>query len=71
MIDQTDGRAYLSYVLEKIESRLASIDESLVKGQKEIEDMHDYYWENYTEMDEYGYENYDNQQALLASDQCQ
>ena len=41
MIDQTDGRAYLSYVLEKIESRLASIDESLVKGQKEIEDMHD------------------------------
>lgn len=65
MIDQTDGRAYLSYVLEKIESRLASIDESLVKGQKEIEDMHDYYWENYTEMDEYGYENYDNQQALL------
>ena len=22
-------------------------------------------WENYTEMDEYGYENYDNQQALL------
>ena len=27
--------------------------------------MHDYYWENYTEMDEYGYENYDNQQALL------
>ncbi len=27
--------------------------------------MHEYYWENYTEMDEYGYENYDNQQALL------
>lgn len=26
--------------------------------------MNDYYWENYTEMDEYGYENYDNQQAL-------
>ena len=27
--------------------------------------MNEYYWENYTEMDEYGYENYDNQQALL------
>ena len=27
--------------------------------------MHEYYWENYTEMDEYGYENYDNQQALF------
>ena len=24
-----------------------------------------YYWENYTEMDQYGYEDYDNQQALL------
>ena len=27
--------------------------------------MHDYYWQNYTEMDQYGYEDYDNQQALL------
>ncbi|MFR6617902.1 MAG: HelD family protein [Blautia massiliensis (ex Durand et al. 2017)] len=34
-------------------------------GQKEIEGMHEYYWENYTEMDQYGYENFDNQQALL------
>ena len=28
--------------------------------------MHEYYWENYTEMDQYGYEDYDNQQALLS-----
>ena len=27
--------------------------------------MHAYYWENYTEMDQYGYEDYDNQQELL------
>ena len=27
--------------------------------------MHEYYWENYTEMDQYGYENFDNQQALF------
>lgn len=27
--------------------------------------MHEYYWENYTEMDQYGYEDYDNQQALF------
>ncbi len=33
--------------------------------------MHEYYWENYTEMDQYGYENYDNQQALLAPGQRQ
>ena len=34
-------------------------------GKREVEAMHEYYWENYTEMDEYGYENFDNQQALL------
>ena len=27
--------------------------------------MHEYYWENYAEMDQYGYEDYDNRQALL------
>ena len=26
--------------------------------------MNEYYWDNYTEMDQYGYEDYDNQQAL-------
>lgn len=41
------------------------MEEGIEKGQKEIENMHTYYWENYTEMDEYGYENYDNQQALF------
>ena len=33
--------------------------------QKDIAGMNEYYWENYTEMDQYGYENFDNQQALL------
>ena len=27
--------------------------------------MNDYYWDNYTEMDQYGYEDFDNQRALL------
>ena len=44
---------------------MAEIQKDLNQGLKEIENMHEYYWENYTEMDEYGYENYDNQQALL------
>ena len=65
MINQTDGNAYLAYVSEKIKNRLLALKETLLHGQQEIYDMHDYYWENYTEMDEYGYENYDNQQALL------
>lgn len=57
---------YLNYVLEKINSRIQEINEKLAEGAKEVENMHDYYWENHTEMDEYGYENYDNSQALLS-----
>ncbi len=57
---------YLDFVLDKIERRIEKIEHTLREGEREIEQMHDYYWENYTEMDQYGYENYDNQQALLS-----
>ena len=60
-----NGREYLQHVLKCLCTRLAQIDQAILEGEKEIEDMHEYYWENYTEMDEYGYENYDNQQALF------
>lgn len=56
---------FLREVSEKLQIRIQQIDQSLEEGQKEIENMNDYYWESYTEMDQYGYENYDNQQALL------
>ena len=62
---QYDGALFLADVTEKIKTRLEEIDRSLAEGQQEIENMHEYYWENYTEMDQYGYEDYDNQQALL------
>lgn len=60
-----NGRTYLDMVLGKLKARIEEIDASIEEGQKEIEGMHEYYWENYTEMDQYGYENFDNQQALL------
>ena len=60
-----NGREYLSHVTESLKHRITQLDESIEAGQKEIEGMHEYYWENYTEMDQYGYENFDNQQALL------
>lgn len=60
-----DGTIFLKDVTEKIKRRLEEVKQSLDEGQKEIENMHEYYWENYTEMDQYGYEDYDNQQALL------
>ena len=60
-----NGREYLGYVLECLERRLTEVGKTLEAGAKEIEDMHDYYWENYNEMDQYGYEEFDNRQALL------
>ena len=60
-----NGREYLQYVLKCLNVRLAQADAAILEGEKEIEDMHEYYWENYTEMDQYGYEDYDNQQALF------
>ena len=64
-IDNRDGEAFLTFVTDKLKTRIAHISESILEGQKDIEGMHEYYWENYTEMDQYGYENFDNQQALL------
>lgn len=61
----TESRKYLERVLDSLHRRIAEIDASIAEGEKEIENMHEYYWENYTEMDQYGYENFDNQQALL------
>ena len=60
-----NGREYLQYVLKCLNDRLAQADAAILEGEKEIEDMHEYYWENYTEMDQYGYEDYDNQQSLF------
>lgn len=61
----SDGAQFLKEVTVKIQNRLDEIAYDLNEGKKEIENMHEYYWENYTEMDQYGYEEYDNRQALL------
>ena len=61
-----DGTLFLEDIEEKLKNRLVQLKKELDEGQKEIENMHEYYWENYTEMDQYGYEDYDNQQALLS-----
>ncbi len=61
----SESERYLARVLEGLHKRIEEIEEAIAEGQKEIESMHEYYWENYTEMDQYGYENFDNQQALL------
>ena len=61
----SEGTVFLKSVTEKLKHKIEEVNVSISQGQKEIEGMHEYYWENYTEMDQYGYENFDNQQALL------
>ena len=46
----SDGKKYLEMVTEKLEKRILEIRQSISEGQKEIEGMHEYYWENYTEI---------------------
>lgn len=59
------GFEFLTYVTEKLKSRIHELGGLIQDVQKDIESMNEYYWQNYTEMDQYGYENYDNRQALL------
>lgn len=62
----TRGTEFLNEVTEKLREKIREIGETIQTVRKDIEGMNEYYWENYTEMDQYGYENFDNQQALLA-----
>ena len=50
MTNMENGRDYLQHVLNCLCTRLAQIDQAILEGEKEVEDMHEYYWENYTEM---------------------
>ena len=59
------GRQHFELVSEKLNSKIAEMSGVIRDVQKDIESMNDYYWENYTEMDQYGYEDFDNQRALL------
>lgn len=56
---------FLNEIIEKLNKAISLIDENVREGEKDIEGMQEYYWMNYTEMDEYGYENYDNQRLLF------
>ncbi len=59
------GRKHLELVSEKLNKKIHQMSATILEVQKDIESMNDYYWENYTEMDQYGYEDFDNQRALL------
>lgn len=56
--------SYLSLVIGALHQKIEEIDTKIAGNEKDIASMHDYFWENYTEFDEYGYEIYDNSNAL-------
>lgn len=59
------GSNYLNMVIEKLNKKVEELCATIQEVQKDIEGMNDYYWENYTEMDQYGCEDFDNRRALL------
>lgn len=56
--------AYLALVIETLHKKIREIDGRMAGNEKDIAHMHEYFWENYNEFDEYGYELYDNSNAL-------
>lgn len=58
---------YLALVLREVENKIASLDEKIQGSDKDIEHMQEYFWDNYAEFDEYGYELFDNNHAMQSS----
>jgi DNA helicase-2/ATP-dependent DNA helicase PcrA len=61
---EKEEQQYLEMVITKVREKISHMTEKMENNVKDMESMHDYFWENYTEFDEYGYEMYDNKQAL-------
>lgn len=59
------GQKHLALVIEKLNTYIEKMSKTIREVDRDIESMNDYYWENYTEMDQYGYEDFDNRRALL------
>ena len=55
---------YLSKVLEKLHQAAGELEEKMEFRRSEISKMQEYYWESYTEYDEWGYEKYDNDRSF-------
>ncbi len=64
------GTTYLHMVSAKLHKRISELSGTIEDVQKDIENMNDYYWDNYTEMDQYGYEDFDNRRALITQIQA-
>lgn len=64
MNDISKEEQYLKHVLELINIKQAEIDAKVLITDQDMADFHDYFWNSYTEFDEYGYELFDNTNAI-------
>ncbi|MGN0355293.1 MAG: HelD family protein [Muricoprocola sp.] len=55
---------YLQKVLDVADKKIQEVTQKMGGNARDIESMNEYFWENYAEFDEYGYEMYDNKMAL-------
>ena len=55
---------YLNKVLEKLKIAVSELEEKMEFRRAEIAKMQEYFWESYTEYDEWGYEKYDNDRTF-------
>lgn len=55
---------FLQEALQKLEIAIKELDEKLHLSNSEIDKIQEYFWENYNEFDEYGYEDAMNRQML-------
>ena len=51
---------YLNNVLKKLKEAITELEQKMEFRRSEIVKMQEYYWESYTEYDEFGYEKFDN-----------
>lgn len=64
MSDIYEEEEYLKKVLALIEKKLEELKNKVDITDKDMTDFHEYFWNSYTEFDEYGYELYDNTNAI-------
>ena len=55
---------YLDRVLKKLSVAAGELEEKMEFRLTEISKMQEYFWESYTEYDEWGYEKYDNDRSF-------
>ena len=70
MVDKIEEQ-YLEKVLEIATKNLEQIKEKIGANASDLSRMNNYFWENYTEFDEYGYEMYDHKQAMQVGESWQ